>query len=56
MLRAELKDSDILHRTTIKKRVEEVLTEHLDRLRSDMAVRLMYPRSLVVVAYTLYLC
>jgi hypothetical protein len=55
MLHAELKDSDIPHRTTIKKCVEEVLTEHLDRLRSDMAVRLVYPCSLVVVAYALYL-
>ena len=55
MLRAELKDSNIPHHTTIKKHVEEVLTEHLDRLRSDMAVRLVYPCSLIVVAYTLYL-
>jgi len=39
MLREELKESDIPHRTTIWKRVEEVLSEHLDELEKEMAVR-----------------
>ena len=38
MLRSELRESDIPHRTTIKKRVEEVLEEHLDQLQKDMKV------------------
>jgi hypothetical protein len=39
MLRKELRESDIPHRTTIRKRVEEVLSEHLDKLEHEMAVR-----------------
>lgn len=38
MLRAELKESDIPHHTTIKKCVEEVLLDHMEQLRDDMAV------------------
>ncbi|KAJ6582876.1 hypothetical protein DFH09DRAFT_277755 [Mycena vulgaris] len=36
MLRDELKDSDIPHRTTIGKRILEVWDEHLDRLEREM--------------------
>jgi hypothetical protein len=39
MLLEELQESDIPHRTTIRKRVEEVLSEHLDELEKEMAVR-----------------
>jgi hypothetical protein len=39
MLRKELRELDIPHRTTIRKRVEEVLSEHLDKLEREMAVR-----------------
>jgi len=38
MLRKELKDTDIPHRTTIRKRVQERLEELLDTLRQDMKV------------------
>lgn len=38
MLRQELKESDIPHRTTIRKRVEEVLSERLAQLGRDMEV------------------
>ena len=38
MLQKELKDADIPHRTTIRKQVKEVLSEHLDRLEHQMAV------------------
>lgn len=38
MLRKELKDADIPHQTTIRKRVEEVLSKHLDQLERQMAV------------------
>ncbi|KAI5896314.1 uncharacterized protein SCHCODRAFT_02471500, partial [Schizophyllum commune H4-8] len=32
-----LNDSDIPHRTTIRKRVEEVYHEHLKKIKKDMA-------------------
>jgi len=38
MLRKELNDTDIPHRTTIQKQVEEVLSEYLDKLEHQMAV------------------
>ena len=38
MLRAELKESDIPHRTTIHTCVEEVVAEHLKQLQADMEV------------------
>jgi hypothetical protein len=38
MLREELKESDIPGRTTIRKRIEEVLEDHLDTLKQDMQV------------------
>jgi len=38
MLREELKDSDIPHRTTIRKRIMEVWDEHLDMLQDQMMV------------------
>ncbi|KAJ7255520.1 hypothetical protein B0H12DRAFT_1016416, partial [Mycena haematopus] len=37
MLRAELKDSDIPHRTKIRKRVIEIWDEHLNTLQAEMA-------------------
>ncbi|KAK6996199.1 hypothetical protein R3P38DRAFT_2477759, partial [Favolaschia claudopus] len=37
MLREELKDADIPHRTTIRKRILEVWEEHLDSLEKEMA-------------------
>ena len=41
MLWKELRESDIPHRTTIRKQVEEVfkLSEHFDQLEREMAVR-----------------
>lgn len=41
MLREELKDSDIPHRTTIRNRILEVWDEHLDRLQKEMEVALL---------------
>jgi hypothetical protein len=38
MLRKELRDCDIPGRTTIRKRIGEVLDEQLERLTEDMAV------------------
>ncbi|KAJ7030540.1 hypothetical protein C8F04DRAFT_961485, partial [Mycena alexandri] len=38
MLRAELKDSDIPHRTKIRKRIIEVWDEHLNTLQREMGV------------------
>ena len=38
MLREDLKDSDIPHRTTICARVRETLEIHLKRLEDDMQV------------------
>lgn len=38
MLRAELKDSDIPHRTKIRKRIIETWDEHLNTLQREMAV------------------
>ena len=38
MLRAELKESDIPHCTTIRTCVEEVVEEHLKQLQADMEV------------------
>ena len=40
MLRKELRESDIPGRTTIRKRIEEVYEEHLEKLRGEMEVRL----------------
>ncbi|KAJ7155918.1 hypothetical protein C8R43DRAFT_884280, partial [Mycena crocata] len=37
MLRAELKDSDIPHRTTIRNRILQIWDEYLDRLEADIA-------------------
>ncbi|KAJ6576013.1 hypothetical protein DFH09DRAFT_914990, partial [Mycena vulgaris] len=42
MLRAELKDSDIPHRTKIRKRIMEIWDEHLNTLQREMAVREYY--------------
>ena len=39
MLRKELRESDIPGRTTIRKRIEEVIEEHLDKLEDEMAVQ-----------------
>lgn len=38
MLREELKDSDIPHRTTIRTRIMEIWDEHLDQLQAEMKV------------------
>ena len=38
MLREELKDDDIPHRTTIRDRVLEVWDEYLDQLTKEMQV------------------
>ena len=38
MLRKELRESDIPGRTTIRKRIEEVYEEHLEKLRGEMEV------------------
>ena len=43
MLRAELKDSDIPHRMTIRARLEEVVAEHLKQLQTDMEVSQYIP-------------
>lgn len=39
MLRAELKDSDIPHRTTLRTRILERLNEYFEALKKEMAVR-----------------
>ena len=38
MLKEDLRDSDIPHRSTIRERIIEVLDEHENRLKADMAV------------------
>lgn len=38
MLRESLKDSDIPHRTILRERILERLTEHMDKLKKDMSV------------------
>lgn len=40
MLREDLKDSDIPHRTTIRQRIMEIWEEHLGTLSEEMQVRL----------------
>ncbi|KAF7358762.1 HAT family dimerization domain-containing protein [Mycena sanguinolenta] len=42
MLRSELKDSDIPHRTKIRQRVMEIWDEHLDKLESEMALAVSF--------------
>lgn len=39
MLREELRDEDIPHRTTIRNRILQVWDEHLDALANEMKVR-----------------
>jgi uncharacterized Rmd1/YagE family protein len=39
MLREELKDSDIPHRTNLRERILDVWNDHLDKLQEEMAVR-----------------
>ncbi|KAJ7137399.1 hypothetical protein C8R43DRAFT_893785, partial [Mycena crocata] len=39
MLRSDLKDSDIPHRTTIRNRIMELWDKHLDRLEAEIGVR-----------------
>jgi hypothetical protein len=39
MLRSELRESDIPHRTLIRERILQVWDEHLDLLEAEMAVR-----------------
>jgi hypothetical protein len=38
MLREELKDEDIPHRTTVHNRILEIWDEHLDQLANEMQV------------------
>ena len=38
MLREELKDEDIPHRTTVRNRILEIWDEHLDQLANEMQV------------------
>jgi hypothetical protein len=38
MLRSELRDQDIPHRTTIRKRIIEVWDEHLSTLERELGV------------------
>ena len=45
MLRKELRESDIPGRTTIRKRIEEVIEEHLDKLEDEMAVQFFFKSS-----------
>lgn len=40
MLREELKDEDIPHRTQVRTRILEIWDEHLDRLADEMKVKL----------------
>ena len=42
MLRKELRDSDIPHRTTIRNRILEVWDNHLDQLANAMQVPLSF--------------
>ena len=42
MLRAELKELDIPHHTTIRTCVEEVVEEHLKQLQADMEVSQLF--------------
>jgi hypothetical protein len=42
MLREELKDEDIPHRTTIRNRILQVWDEHLDTLANEMKVCLLH--------------
>ena len=42
MLRSELRDQDIPHRTTIRKRVMEVWDEHLDTLERELGVHFYF--------------
>lgn len=39
MLREDLKDSDIPHRTHIRNRIMQLWDEYLDRLEEEIAVR-----------------
>lgn len=47
MLREELKDKDIPHRTMLRKRIDEILEQHLIQLERDMSV--CYQASLVFI-------
>jgi hypothetical protein len=38
MLREELKDEDIPHRTTVRRHILEVWDDHLDQLAAEMQV------------------
>jgi hypothetical protein len=42
MLREELKDSDIPHRTSLRQRILDVWNDHLDKLQEEMAVRSLH--------------
>ena len=40
MLREDLKDSDIPHRTSLREKILGAWNDHLDKLQEDMAVRI----------------
>src|ERR1700676_5384888 len=52
MLRDELKDEDIPHRTTVRNRILEVWDEHLDHLAEEMNV---CPRPIHLLGIQVYL-
>lgn len=47
MLREELRDQDIPHRSTLRKRIEEIFDEHLIGLERQMSVS--WPAQLIFV-------
>ena len=53
MLRKELRDSDIPHKTTIRDRVEEVLMEHFDNLEKEMHVSKSFIHLLWIITLSL---
>jgi hypothetical protein len=42
MLKSDLKDSDIPGRTTLHKRIDETLKQHLDSLAAELQVCYVY--------------
>jgi hypothetical protein len=52
MLRADLRDTDIPGRTTLRSRVTELFNEHLEQLETEMKVS-TYPFIVLTVAHSL---
>lgn len=42
MLRKELRDQDISHRSSLRKRIDEILEQHFVQLEREMEVCLFY--------------